>query len=133
MTPIIFSPFKADVMNGVHNLATATLKYALTNTAPSLANAILADITQIGAAGGYAPATVAVTSSSQSGGTYSLVLGAVTFTATGAAFNNFRYIVLYNDTAASDNLIGYLDAGATVALASGQSWPIASGTFLTNA
>lgn len=133
MTPIIFNSFKAASMNGAHNLSADTLKYALTNTAPSLSNAVMADITQISAAGGYAPATVAVTSSTQSGGTYSLVLGAVTFTATGAAFDNFRYIVLYNDTAASDELIGYLDAGATVTLASGQSWPIAAGTFLTNA
>lgn len=129
----IFNSFKEAVAEKVHNLEADTLKLALSNTAPSLSNAVLTDITQIAATGGYAPATIAVTSSAQAGGTYSLALGPVTFTASGAAFAEFRYVVLYNDTATNDELIGFFDYGAGYTLADGSDFTINAGTWLTNA
>lgn len=127
----IFNSFKEAICEKVHNLGSDTLKYALTNTAPVASNAVLADITQISAAGGYAPVTVSVTSSAQSGGVYSLSLASASFSASGASFDAFRYIVLYNDTAATDELIGWIDLGAPYTLTSGNSFVVGAGEFFT--
>lgn len=131
MTPSKFNSFPEALCEKVHNLGADTLKYALSNTLPLASNTVLANITQISSAGGYAPATVSVTSSAQSGGVYTLALGAVSFTATGAAFDAFRYIVLYNDTATNDELIGWIDIGSSYVLASGASYSIGAGSWLT--
>lgn len=132
-TPVVFNSFKEAVAEGVHDLGSDTLKVALTNTAPSVSNTVLADITQIASTGTYAPATATVTSSAQAGGTYSLTIDAVTFTASGADYAEFRYGVLYNDTAASDELICYFDYGTGYILPDGQSFTINAGTWLQNA
>lgn len=132
-TPLVFNSFKEAVAEGTHDLDTHTLKVALSNTAPSLTNALLADITQIAATGGYTTQTAALVSSAQSGGTYSLALDTVTFTASGADFAPFRYVVLYNDTAASDPLICYYDRGAAYTVPDGQSFVIQASTWLQNA
>lgn len=131
----IFNSFKEAISEKVHNLGSDTLKFLLTNTAPSLANTVKADLTEIGAGNGYTAGgtAVTVTSSAQSGGTYSLVLAAATFTASGGTIGPFRYVVLYNDTATNDELIGYLDYGASYTLPDGQPFTITAGTFLTNA
>lgn len=122
--------FPADLASKVHDLGNDDLKVALTNTAPSAADDTLSDIAQITSAGGYAPATVTVTSSAQSGGTYSLQVDAITWTATGAAFDPFRYLVLYNDTTADDRLIAFTDYGTSFTLNSGQPFTHQAGTLL---
>lgn len=128
----IFNAAKAAFPNGIHNLASNTLKIALTNTAPALTNSVLADITQIAGTGGYVPATMTGVSSAQAGGTYTLAFSnPITFTASGASFAPFRYLVLYNDTAASKNLIGFLDYGIAYTLPNGQSFTLTAGTVLT--
>jgi hypothetical protein len=132
-TPQVFNSFKAAVANGIHDLDTDTLLVALTNVAPVLTNTVLADITQITGAGTYAPEAAAVTSSAQAGGTYSLAIDTVTFAASGADYDQFRYVVLYNDTAASDPLICFYDRGAGYVLPDGQSFVIQAGTWLQNA
>jgi hypothetical protein len=132
-TPLVFNSFKEAIAEGTHDLDTHTLMVALSNTAPSLTNSLLADITQIAATGGYAPETAALVSSSQTGGTYSLALDTVTFSASGAAFAPFQYVVLYNDTAASDPLICYYDRGAAYTLPDGQDFVIQPSTWLQNA
>lgn len=93
----------------------------LTNTAPSASNAVKTDITEISAGNGYTAGGTAATisSSAQTSGTYKLVLADVTITASGGSIGPFRYVVLYNDTAANDELIGYWDYGTSVTLASG--------------
>lgn len=126
-----FNSFVEALAEKTHNLGSDTLKIALSNTAPSAANTQLSDITQIGATGGYVPATVTITASAQSGGTYSLTHGDVTFTASGAAFGTFRYAVLYNDTATNDELIAYYDYGTGYDLADGSSFTFSAGTILT--
>lgn len=132
-TPQVFNSFKEAVAEGAHDLGSDTLNIALTNTAPSLSNTVLANITQISSAGGYAPEAATVTTSSQTGGTYSLALDTVTFTASAADFDAFRYVVLYNDTAANDELICYYDRGASYVLPDGQDFTIQAGTWLQNA
>lgn len=120
-----FDDLSEQIGKGVHNWATATLKYALTNTAPNAAtNTVLADITQIaatggytaGAGGGYAVAGVTYT---ETGGVATLSHTDLVITAAGGSVGPFRYTVLYNDTATSpaDALIGYLDYGSALTLA----------------
>lgn len=134
-TVSIFNSFKEAVAEKVHNLGSDTLKFALTNVAPSLANTVFADITEIAAGNGYVAggSAVTVSASSQTGGTYSLALADLVFTASGGSFADFRYIVLYNDTAASDELIGFIDYGASYTLTTGNTFVVTANTFLTNA
>lgn len=131
----IFNSFKEAVAEGVHDLGADTLKFMLTNTAPSLSNSVKADLTEIAAGNGYTAGgeTATVTGSSQSGGVYTLALDNVTFTASAGSFAEFRYIVLYNDTAASKELIGYIDYGAAYTLTDGNTFVLVANTFLTNA
>lgn len=132
-TAQIFNSFKEAINEKVHDLGTDTLKFCLSATAPALSNTQLSDITEITAGSGYAAGgnAVTVTSSSQTGGTYSLVLASCAFTASGGPIGPFRYIVLYNDTAANKELIGYLDYGADYTLPDGQSFTVNAGTFFT--
>ena len=116
----------------MHDLGTDTLKIALTNTAPSASNTQFTDLTEITAGNGYSAGGFAITasSSSQSGGTYSLVLNAATLTASGGSIGPFRYLVLYNDTATNDELISYLDRGVALTLADTEDFTIDSATWL---
>lgn len=81
---------------------------------------------------GYAPVTLAGVTSSQAGGTYTFAFGTnATFTASGASFDPFRYLVLYNDTAASDELIAFVDYGTSYTLPNTQSFTLTAGTVFT--
>lgn len=109
------------------NLGSDTLKIALTNSAPNAATAtVIADITQIAAANGYSAggAPVTVTTSAQSGGTYTLAANQVVFTASGGPMGTFRYYVLYDSTATNGELISYWDHGSAVTLADGETFTI---------
>ena len=50
------------------------------------------------------------------------MLGDVTFTASGGSIANFRYAVLYNDTATNKDLIGFWDSGGTQTITTGNSF-----------
>lgn len=135
-TLVLFQDFKEQLGKGVHNLSSNTLKWALTNSAPSATNTILSDITQITAANGYTSGGTAVGTPTytETGGTGTLSAGGTTvFTASGGSIGPFRYAVLYNDTATSpaDALIGYLDYGSSITLADTETFTIPSGTILT--
>lgn len=120
-----FNSFVEAVAEKVHNLGSDTLKVMLTNTAPTASNAVKADLTEISAGNGYTAGgtQASQTSSSQTSGTYKLVLGDVVFTATGA-IGPFRYVVLYNDTATNDELIGWYDYGSSISLANGETFTV---------
>jgi len=122
-----FNAFVADLANKVHNFGSDTFKIMLTNTAPTAANAVKADITEISSGNGYSTggASLTLTSSSQSGGTYSYKATAAnpTWTASGN-MATFRYVVLYNSTAASGNLIAWWDNGSGVSLTTGQTFTV---------
>ena len=100
-----------------HNLGSDTLKVALTNTAHTSTWSQLSELTEISYANCSAR-TITITSSTQTSGTYKLVL-----TASGTV-GPFRYVYIYNDTATNDDLIGYYDYGAALTLASGYSFTI---------
>jgi len=108
----------------VHNFASHTFKVALTNSAPSASNTILADITQISTGGGYTAGagggyTLSGVGYTETSGTATLTHTDLVITATGASVGPFRYIVYYNDTATSpaDALVGWLDYGSSLTLA----------------
>lgn len=121
-----FNSFVEALAEKVHNLGSDTLKIMLTNSAPAASNTVKADITEIGAGNGYTAGGTAasISSSSQSSGTYKLVLADVVFTASGGSIGPFRYAVLYNDTAASDELIGYYDYGSSITLSAGDTFTV---------
>ena len=117
--------FVEDLAEKVHNLGADTLKVLLTNSVPLVTNTIKANLTEIAAGNGYTAggATVTITSSAQTTGTYKLVGTDVVITAAGGSIGPFRYVVLYNDTPTSpaDPLIGWYDYGSSITLASGET------------
>ena len=122
LTFVKFYSFVEAVAEKKHDLGADQLKLALTNTAPSQSNTQLSDITEISYTN-LSSRNVTTSSSSQTSGTYRLKLTDSTLTASGAVAG-FRYIILYNDTSASDLLIGYWDYGSTITLTNGQTVPL---------
>ena len=122
-----FNPLVEALAEGVHNWQTNTLTIALTASAPSAANEVLGDITQISYTniqdGTSTGRNLTGITSSQTSGVYTLTATDLVLTATGTV-PAFRYLVLYNDTAASDPLIGYYDYGTTVNLLNGETFTI---------
>jgi hypothetical protein len=122
-----FNAFVENLAEAKFNLQTDTLKVLLTNTAPVATNSVKADLTEITAGNGYTAGgnTATVTSSAQTSGTYKLVLGdPATWTAAGGTIGPFRYAVLYSDTAANYELIGWWDYGSSITLAAGESFAV---------
>lgn len=106
----------------VHNLGADTLTIALTAAAnaPVAGNSVLGDLTQVSYTN-LSSRAITTSTSSQSSGTYRLILTDKVLTASGGAVATFRYVVIYNDTAASDELIGWYDYGSNLTLADGES------------
>lgn len=121
LTYVKFQPFVEAIAEKKHNLASDQLVVALTNSAPVATNSVLADITQISYTN-CSTRNIITTSSSQTGGTYSLVLVDLTLSAIGGTVGPFRYIVIYNDTATNDELIGYYDIGSNITLQADESY-----------
>lgn len=118
-----FNAFVEHVSEKVHDLGADTLKVMLTNSVPVATNSIKSDLTEISTGNGYTAGGTQVTqtSSSQTSGTYKLVLADIVFTASGGSIGPFRYAVLYNDTATNDPLIGWWDYLSSVTLAAGET------------
>ena len=125
--------FVEHLAEGVHNLGSGQLVVALSNTAPGSESTpptgatgtnILANVTQITYTN-LSSRNVTTSSSSQSGGTYSLVCSDLVLTASGSV-GPFRYAYLYNDTPTSpaDPLIGYYDYGSSISLANGETFTV---------
>jgi hypothetical protein len=122
-----FHSFVEALAEKVHNLGSDTLKVMLTNTAPVDTNAVKTDITEISAGNGYTAGgnTATASASSQTSGTYKLVLDdPATWTAAGGTIGPFRYAVLYNDTATNDELIGWWDYGSSITLNAGETFKV---------
>jgi len=119
-----FNSFVEALAEKVHNLGSDQIVVALTAAAnaPVAGNTVLANLTQISYTN-LSSRNVTTASSAQTGGTYKLTLNDLVLTASGAVAT-FRYIVLYNDTATNDELIGWYDYGSDVTLASGETFTI---------
>jgi len=120
------------VANAVHNmdLESDQVVVALSNTAPASessnpttdGNGVLANVTEITYTN-LSSRNVTTSSSTQTGGTYKLVLADITLTSSGGSTGPFRYVYIYNDTVATpaDALIGYYDYGSSLTLNDGDS------------
>ena len=115
-----FDSFVEAVAEKVHNLGSDQLTIALTNTAPVAGNSLLADITEITYTN-LSTRNLTTSASSQTSGLYKLVVSDITLTSTGGSTGPFRYVVVYNSTAAGGPLIGFFDYGSSITLLSGES------------
>ena len=126
-----FQCFVEDLAEKKHNLASDTLKVAFSNAsnAPSAsADVKLADINTVSVTN-LDSVTLTVSSSSQTSGTYKLVLADKTMTASGAV-GPFQYVIIYNDTASNKELICWYDYGSEVTLAKDDTFKLDFGTEL---
>lgn len=117
--------FVEDLAEKKHNLGTDQLAIALTAAAnaPVATNTVLANLTQITYTN-LSTRNVTTASSAQTSGTYKLTLTDLVLTSTGGSTGPFRYVVLYNDTATNDELIGWYDYGSDITLADGETFTI---------
>ena len=107
------------------NLGTDQFVVALSNTAPGSeitpptgdGAGVLTNVTQI-AYTNCSTRNITTSSSTQTGGTYSLVLTDLTLTASGGTVGPFRYVYIYDDTPTSpaDPLVCYYDYGSSITL-----------------
>ena len=126
-----FQCFLKDFVDDKHDFSNDTLKVALSSAAnaPSAsADTVLADITTI-AAPAVDSVTLTTSSSGWAAGAFTVVTADKTLTASGAV-GPFRYVIIYNDTAANDPLICYFDYGSEVTLASGDTFKLDFGDQL---
>ncbi len=133
-TMVTFDDFGQKLAEGDHDFSADAIRAVLTNTAPVAGtNTQLTDITQIAAGNGYTTGgfTLANVAVSETGGNTDIDADDLVIAASGGSMAQWRYIVLYNDDAPNDELIGYFDAGAAVDLVDGASRTLAlSSNFL---
>lgn len=122
-----FEHFVEEIGSETHDLTSDTLKVMLSNTAPTVAtDEVKTDITEIGAGNGYTAGGTAIggIAYSQTSGVAKLTGNDVVFTASGGTIGPFRYVVLYNDSAGTDELIGYWDYGTSITLQDGETFTV---------
>jgi hypothetical protein len=126
--------------NKVYDLDSDTFRWVLSNTAPVAATTnLLSNITQISTSGGYTQMTdgaggllATMSALSSSGQTTTVAQSAnVVLTASGAV-GPFRYIILVDDTPTSplNPVVGWLDHGTSITMASTDTYTIPLGNLL---
>lgn len=120
-----FNSFVEALAEKVHNLGADQIVVALcaAANAPVAGNTQLSNLTQVSYTN-LSSRNVTTSASAQSSGTYKLTLADLVLTASGGSVAAFRYVVLYNDTATNDELIGWYDYGSDLTLASGETLTI---------
>lgn len=134
-----FQDFVEALCNKEHNLGADQLECYLSNTAPDVAaDADKADLAEIAGGGGYTAGGMDTqNTAAEAGGTYTLTGTKIVVTATAGGVAQFRYVVLFNDTHATDGLIGYWDRGSALDLLEDETFSIkfngsdTTGTILT--
>lgn len=124
--PVYFESWGVDLFNGEHNFSADTIMVALCNAAnapDAAADLNIADITQI-AYTNLVGRTLTVDSVSEVAGVARVFIDDFNLEASGGSVAAFRYIVMYNDTHASDRLICYYDIGVEVTLLDTQVLPL---------
>lgn len=111
-----FNSFPEAICEKVHNLGSDQLVVFMTTNAntPVAGNSQLSNITQISYTN-LSTRNITTSSSSQTSGTYKLILTDWVGTASGAVAT-FRQIGIYNDTATNDELICWYDNGSDITL-----------------
>lgn len=109
--------FTLDCGSEIHNLTSDTLKLAFTDTAPTTATHVYADIASpLTLTNLLTSPTLTGTGYTQSTGTATLASSTWTGTSQTGNFGPFRYIVVYNDSAANKNVLGWYDYASELTL-----------------
>ena len=118
-----FQSFVEKLAEKAHDLGSDTLTVALTTNANAPVNTddVLADLTEISYTNCSSRAITTATSA-ETAGTYKLVMTDLTLTASGGTVGPFQWVIVYNDTAANDELICYFDYGSEITLADGETF-----------
>lgn len=129
-----FNSFITAVAAGTHagflNASTDVLNVYLSNATPSAsADSVKADLAEIATGNGYTGPVDIQNAASQTGATITVTATDVTITASGSV-GPFQYAVIYNDTAASDPLVGWYDYGSAVTLAAAETFKVDFGAIL---
>ncbi len=129
-----FNSFITAVAAGTHagflNASTDVLNVYLSNATPSAsADSVKADLAEIATGNGYTGPVDIQNAASQTGATITVTATDVTITASGSV-GPFQYAVIYNDTAASDPLVGWYDYGSAVTLAAAETFKVDFGASL---
>lgn len=118
--------FVDNINDGVHNMSAHQLIVFLTTNAnaPTAASTILSGITVISYTN-LSTRNITTVSSTQSSGTYKLILTDLVLTASGAVAT-FRWVGIYNDTPTSpaDPIVCYFDYGSDNTMANGDTFTI---------
>lgn len=113
---------------------TDTFKAALTNGAPTVAtDDELGDVTQTSGTGYTAGGEDMQNDATRSGGTVTMTATDITWTASAADWNDFRYVVQHDDTSTTDILMNYYDYGSTVSLGNGETFTVDYGASVHTA
>jgi len=124
-----FTDFANQLLSGTHELGASSdvVKVYLASATPSADDTTKASVAEISAENGYPSGGSDITnvvSAAKLKGTD------VVFTASGGTVGPFRYAVIYNDTAASDNLIAWWDYGSAVTLQDGETFTVDFGSSI---
>lgn len=123
-----YNCFAEDLANKLHDLfgTTDTLKVLLSNTAPNAATHLTkSDATEISAGFGYTAGGIDIDNdSTRTTNVVTVTAVDKTWTAAGGSIGPARYAILYNDTSAADNLIGWWDYAASFTLADTETFTL---------
>jgi len=136
-----FQDFVEQLLTAIHNFTGAghVFRIYLSNAAPSAAaDAVKADLAEIAGGNGYtAGGEDTQNTLAEAAGTATVTGTKVVWTAAGGTIGPFQYVVLYNDTSASDNLVSWWDYGSALTLQIGETFTVKfnngdpTGTILT--
>jgi hypothetical protein len=120
-----FENFIEEVFEKKHDCSADQLEVYLSNATPSASlDSVKADLAEIATGNGYTAPVDTQNTGARSGLTYTLTGTKVVITASGGAIAQFRYVVLFNTTHASDGLVAWWDYGSAVDLLDGETFSI---------
>jgi hypothetical protein len=131
-----FQDFVEQLVSGKHDLTASghVCKVYLSNATPdAAADAVKADLAEFAGGTGYtAGGTDVQNAVSETAGTASVTGVDVVWTAGAADWNQFRYVVLYNDsqTSPADPLIAWWDYGTGLTLGNGETFTVDFGSSI---
>ena len=131
-----FQDFVEQLCKAKHDFSAAghVCKVYLSNTTPNAATmAVKADLTEFAGGTGYTTGgTDTQNDITETSGTASVTGVDVVWTAGAADWNQFRYVVLYNDTQTSpaDPLIAWWDYGSGLTLGNGETFTVDFGSSI---
>lgn len=128
-----FQDYVEQLNKAKHDWSTHDFRAVLCLTAPTAANAVLGDLTQIASGGGYTQLSAGTggivldsETLSESSGTAKVTIADEVLTATAGGVASFRYVAIVNNSTTSPSypLVCYLDYGSSVTLAEGETLTI---------